>query len=179
MTQSGVGGWAIAALVSCVGLTAAAATATQSAPPVPQKIGTASGMVQAGTTKITLTHAYASGPIGEGDPVYQIVLTDAPVPDDALPKELLHRGGQTLLRSGKINGIAILVDKTGFARNVVPFVGQLRGNQMLASAGQLKTFAADEGRATGQGSLTAEQSAKQAWSYSASWNAAVRGPSAK
>jgi hypothetical protein len=179
MSQPSVGGWAITALVMGLGLTAAAATATQSAPPVPQKIGTASGTVQAGTTKITLTHAYASGPIGEGDPVYQIVLTDAALPDDAVQKELLHRGGQTLLRSGKINGIAILVDKSGFARNVVPFIGQLRGNQMLASAGQLASFAADEGRATGQGSLTAEQSSKQGWSYSASWNAAVRGPSAK
>jgi hypothetical protein len=179
MSQVSVGGWTVAALVFGVGLTTAAATATQSAPPVPQKIGTASGTVQAGTTKITLTHAYASGPMGEGDPVYQIVLTDAALPDDALAKELLHRGGQTLLRAGKINGIAILVDKTGFARNVVPFVGQLRGNQMLASAGQLTAFAADEGRTTGQGSLTAAQTAKQGWNYSASWNAAVRAPSAK
>ena len=109
MSQPSVGGWAITALVMGLGLTAAAATATQSAPPVPQKIGTASGTVQAGTTKITLTHAYASGPIGEGDPVYQIVLTDAALPDDAVQKELLHRGGQTLLRSGKINGIGCRV----------------------------------------------------------------------
>ena len=152
------------------------AAAAQSPPPVPAKVGAAAGIVEAGAKKITLAHAYVAGPIGDDDPLYQVVLTDAPIPEDAIEKELLHRGGQALLRAGKINGIALTVDGTGFIRNVRPFVGELRGNQMLASAGQLAAFAAKEGRSTGQGILTSAQTMKQGWSYAASWNAAVRPP---
>ncbi len=149
---------------------------TQGAPPIPAQVGTAAGSVEVGTTKITLTHAYVSGPIGEDDPVFQIVLTDAPLPAEAVEKELLHRGGQALLRAGKANGIAILVDATGGVRNIRPFIGELRGTQMLASAGRLQAFTAKEGRATGQGTLTTGQTMNQGWSYTASWNAAVRAP---
>jgi hypothetical protein len=150
--------------------------AVQAAPSIPTQVGTAAGTVQAGTTKITLTHAYVSGPIGDDDPLYQIVLTDAPLPADAIDTELLHRGGQALLRGRKVNGIAILVDKAGGVRNIKPYVADLRGGQMLASAGRLAGFTPQEGRATGQGTLTLSQTMNQGWSYSASWNAAVRAP---
>jgi len=154
----------------------AVGAAAQSPPPVPAKVGAAAGTVEAGAKKITLLHAYVAGPIGEDDSLYQVVLTDAPIPDDAIGKELLHRGGQALLRAGKVNGIALTVDGTGFIRNIVPFIGELRGNQMMASAGRLTVFAAKEGHSTGQGMLTSAQTTKQGWSYAASWNAAVRPP---
>ena len=159
----------------CAAVAIGVVTLAQSAPAIPVKVGVASGTVQAGATKITLAHAYVAGPIGEDDPLYQVVLTDAALPEESVGKEL-SRGGQSLMRAGKVSGIAILVDATGFARNVVPFIGELRGNKMLASGGQLASFAAKEGRATGQGALTTAQTMNQGWSYAASWNAAVRPP---
>ena len=166
----------IAALTLCASMALALVAVAQSAPPIPAKVGAAAGTVEAGGKKVILAHAYVAGPIGEDDPLFQVVLTDAALPEDAIGKELLHRGGQALLRAGKVNGIALTVDATGFIRNAVPFIGELRGSQMLASAGQLTAFAAKEGRSTGQGVLTSAQTTKQGWSYAASWNAAVRPP---
>ena len=155
---------------------AAVAARQGSAPAIPGKPGLAAGAVQAGATKITLAHAYASGPLGEDDPIYQIVLTDTPLPTNAIAKEL-ERGGQSLLRSGKVSGVALLVDASGFVRSMAPFVGSdLRGSQMLASVGQLAAFAVKDGRVTGQGALTTGQTMSQGWSYAASWNATLRPP---
>lgn len=142
---------------------------------IPPKVGVASGTVQAGKLTVTLRHAYALGPIDSGGTVYQIVLTDSPIPAGALSKEL-ERGGQQLLKTGKLNGIALLVDDTGFIRNMVPFIGELRGSRMIASAGQLQAFRVTPPQVTGQGRATAEQTSGQGWSYAASWNAALQKP---
>ena len=155
----------------------AAVSAFQAKPPViPAAAGVATGMVQAGQLKVALAHAYVSGPIGTDDPVYQVVLTDTPLPEAAIAKELVHFGGQGMLRAAKVSGISLLVDATGFVRNVVPFIGaDLRGSRMIASAGSLTSFAVKGGHVTGQGQQTAEQT-NQGWSYSASWNATLRPP---
>lgn len=142
---------------------------------IPPQVGVASGTVQAGKLNVTLRHAYASGPIDSGGTVYQIVLTDSPIPPEALSKEL-ERGGQQLLKTGKLSGIALLVDDTGFIRNMVPFIGELRGSRMLASAGQLQAFRVTPPHVTGQGRATPEQTSGQGWSYAASWNAALEKP---
>jgi hypothetical protein len=43
-----------------------------------------------------------------------------------------------LLRAGKVSGVALLVDASGFVRNLVPFIGSdLRGGRMLASVSTL------------------------------------------
>jgi len=60
----------------------------QTAPAIPAKAGDAAGTVQAGTTTVTLKHAYALGPMDRGGQVYQVMLTDGPVPSDAIAKEL-------------------------------------------------------------------------------------------
>jgi hypothetical protein len=153
------------------------ASANQAKPPaIPAAAGTASGTVQAGPLTITLAHAYVSGPLDPDDVVYQVVLTDAPLPEAAIDRELRNGGGQALLRAGKVSGISLLVDAKGFVRNVVPFIGSdLRGSRMLASAGTLPSFTVKGGRATGQGQQTTEQT-NQGWSYSASWNATLRPP---
>ena len=151
--------------------TLAAASQGTDVPAIPKQPGAAAGTVSAGTANVTLRHAYALGPIDWGGQVYQIVLTDKPIPKDAIGKEL-ERGGQPLLKAGKLQGITLLVDDTGFVMNIVPYIGELRGSRMLASAGRLKAFAAGQGRTTGQGSATSEGTG-QGWSYAASWNAAL------
>jgi hypothetical protein len=110
-----------------------------------------------------------------GGMLYQVVLTDSPVPPEALAKEIA-RGGQPMLKSGKLSGITLLVDDTGFVRNMVPFVGELRGSSMLASAGRLDSFAVTPSGTTGQGRKTLDQTVGQGWSYAASWNATVTKP---
>jgi len=154
----------------------AAVVAQQSAvPALPAKPGIAAGAVKAGSASVTLAHAYALGPIDSGGTVYQIVLTNNPIPADALAKELA-RGGQSLLKSGKLQGIGMLVDESGFIRNIVPYIGELRGSSMLASAGQLESFAATARGVTGRGSKVTGDTMGQGWSYVASWNAALVKP---
>jgi hypothetical protein len=160
----------------CLCFLLAVAAIAQTAPAIPAKSGDAAGMVQAGKTIVTLKHAYALGPIDRGGEVYQIMLTDGPVPSDVVAKELALGGGQSLLRSGKLSGITLLVDSTGFVRTMVPFIGDLRGSQMLASAGQLDRFAAAPTGITGQGSKGAADTMGQGWSYAASWNTAITKP---
>ena len=156
-------------------LQAAGATA-QTAPAIPAKSGEAAGTVQAGSTVVTLKYAYALGPMDRGGAVYQIMLTDGPVPSDAVAKELALGGGQSLLRSAKLSGITLLVASDGFVRNMAPFIGDLRGSKMLASAGRLDTFAVAPTGVTGQGRKSTADTMQQGWSYAASWHAAVTKP---
>jgi hypothetical protein len=148
----------------------------QTVPAIPPKSGEAAGTVQAGKTIVTLKHAYTLGPMDRGGQVYQIMLTDGPVPPDAVAKELALGGGQSLLRSSKLSGITLLVDSEGFVRAVVPFIGDIRGSQMLASAGKLDSFAVAPTGITGQGRKGTADTMQQGWSYAASWNAAVTKP---
>jgi hypothetical protein len=143
---------------------------------IPTKLGDAAGTLQAGKTVVTLKHAYALGPLDRGGEVYQIMLTDGPVPPGALAKELALGGGQSLLRSSKLSGITLLVDSTGFVRSVVPFIGDIRGEKMLASAGKLDRFSVAPAGITGQGRKGASDTMGQGWSYAASWNAALTKP---
>ena len=144
-------------------------SARQALPPIPAKPGVAAGTVQAGTLTITLTHAYVGL---QEDGLYQVVLTDAPLPVAAVPVEVKSRGGQRLLRTAQISGISLLVDDKGFIRNIIPFIGKdLRGSNMLASAGSLAAFTASAASVTGQGSVKADDTGVKKWSYSASWNA--------
>jgi hypothetical protein len=166
------------ALVAATGLCLlqAVGAIAQTAPAIPAKSGDAAGTVQAGNTIVTLKHAYALGPMDRGGQVYQIMLTDGPVASDAVAKELALGGGQSLLRSSKLSGITLLVDSTGFVRTVVPFIGDIRGSQMLASAGKLDSFAVAPTGITGQGRKSTADTMGQGWSYAASWNAAVTKP---
>jgi hypothetical protein len=148
----------------------------QTAPAIPAKPGDAAGTVQAGKTVVALKHAYALGPLDRGGEVYQIMLTDGPVPPDLLARELALGGGQSLMRSSKLSGITLLVDSTGFVRSVVPFVGDIRGEKMLASVGKLDRFSVGPAGITGQGRRGAADTAGQGWSYAASWNAAITKP---
>lgn len=165
---------ACAAVLALASWTAATALAQQ-APAVPSTSGVAAGTVQLGKTTVTLKHAYALGPMDMGGMLYQVVLTDSPVPPEALAKEIA-RGGQPMLKAGKLSGITLLVDDNGFVRNMVPFVGELRGSSMLASAGRLDSFAVTPSGTTGQGRKTLDQTVGQGWSYAASWNATVTKP---
>lgn len=149
------------------------ATARQGAPPVPDKSGVAAGSIKYGTATVVLTHAYASGPFESGGALYMVVLTDRPIPEASIAAET-KRGGQALLRAGKLQGISLMVDATGFVRNMVPYIGELQGSKMIASAGRLASFVVRGGRVTGQGSMTADRTMGQGWSYAASWNATLR-----
>ena len=158
-----------AAILALTGLVFTGSTASaRQTPPVPAKPGMAAGTVTVGSTTITLAHAYV-GALADG--LYEVVLTDAPVPPADIAVEVKSGGGQRLLRSAKISGISMLVDGTGFLRNIIPFVGELRGSSMLASAGTLTAFTASATGVTGQGSMTAAQTMSQGWSYAASWKA--------
>lgn len=148
----------------------------QAQPAIPVKAGEAAGTVEAGKTVVTLKYAYALGPMDRGGQVYQIMLTDGPVPSAAVAKELAVGGGQSLLRSSKLSGITLLVDSDGFVRTMVPFIGDLRGSQMLASAGKLDRFLVAPTGITGQGRKGMTDTMQQGWSYAASWNAAVTKP---
>ena len=160
---------AFAALVAVAVLTlTSSAVSARQTPPVPAKPGVAAGTVTVAGNTITLAHAYV-GALGDG--LYEVVLTDAPVPPADIAVEVKSGGGQRLLRSGKLSGISMLVDGKGFLRNIMPFVGELRGNSMLSSAGSLAAFTASAKIVTGQGSMTTAQTMSQGWSYAASWNA--------
>ena len=71
----------------------------------------------------------------------------------------------------RLSGISMLVDGQGFLRNIIPFVGDLRGNSMLSSAGTLAAFTTGPKGVTGQGTMNTAQTMSQGWSYAASWNA--------
>lgn len=86
----------------------------------------AAGTLTVGQLKVTLTHAYALGPIDSGGPIHSIVLTDGPIPADGVQNEI-QRGSQPLLRAGKLQGAALLADEQGHVRNIVPFIGESRG----------------------------------------------------
>ncbi len=148
---------------------ASAVSAWQALPPIPPKPGAAAGTVQAGDLVVKLTHAYVGL---QEDGLYQVVLTDAPLPAAAVLVEVKSRGGQRLLRTGQVSGISMLVDDKGFIRNIIPFIGRdLRGGNMLASAGSLASLTASPASMTGQGSATPDQTGVAKWSYAASWNA--------
>src|SRR5688572_24115891 len=110
MRPRAVAGSIIALLAIHAGTSVAAAPA---APAVPSKVGVAAGTLEAGGQKIVLAHAYALAGSNESDPTYQILLTDGSIAPDMLEKELA-RGGQVLLKSGKLSGIALRVDAEGF-----------------------------------------------------------------
>jgi hypothetical protein len=160
----------LAALV----LMTASAAESQAPAPIPAKTGVAIGTLKAGSTTVTLAYAYAAGPIDSGGKLYIVELTDQPIPDAAIAGELKRGGGQGLLRSGKLRGLSMYVDETGFVQTIVPFAGELRGEKMMASAGRLATFAIKAGQVTGQGAMTPDQTMQQGWSYAASFNATLR-----
>ena len=145
-------------------------------PAIPDKEA-AVGTLTVGKTTVALTHAYV-GTEESGGTVYRILLVDRAIAADAVAKELQRGGGQTLLRTGKMDGIMLLVDDTGFVRTAIPFAGELRGSAMLASVGRLHSFTAKDGVVSGQGALESSQTMKQGWSYSASWKAKVFKPAA-
>jgi len=151
-----------------------AAAAKQAAPPVPDKPGVAVGSIKRGSATVALTHAYAAELVQFGETIYMVVLTDQPIPEASIAAETKVGGGQPLLRAGKLQGISLMVDSKGFVRNMVPFIGELQGSKMIASAGQLASFVVGGGHVTGQGSMTADRTMDQGWSYSASWNATLR-----
>ncbi len=157
-----------AAILALAALVLTSSAVSAQAPPVPALPGIAAGTVTVGSTTITLAHAYV-GALADG--LYEVVLTDAPVPPADIAVEVKSGGGQRLLRSGKVNGISMLVDGQGFLRNIIPFVGELRGGSMLSSAGTLTAFAASAAGVTGRGNMTAAQTMGQGWSVAASWNA--------
>jgi hypothetical protein len=168
---------AAASLIALAACLVAATTANaQPAPAIPAKPGEAAGTLVVGKTTVTLKHAYATGPADRGGPVYDVMLTDGPVPPEILAKGLGIGGAKALLNSGKLSGITLLVGADGFLRNVIPFAGDLRGEKMLASAGRLDSFAVTSNGLTGQGRKALADTMGQGWSFSASWNAAVAKP---
>ena len=115
-------------------------------------------------------------PSDRGGPVYDVMLTDGPVPPEILAKGLGIGGAKALLNSGKLSGITMLVGADGGLRNIIPFAGDLRGEKMLASAGKLDSFAATPNGLTGQGRKALADTMGQGWSFAAGWNAAVGKP---
>jgi hypothetical protein len=162
------------AVAACLG--AAAPAFAQPAPAIPAKPGEAAGTVQVGKTTVTLKHAYATGPSDRGGPVYEVMLTDGPVPPEILAKGLGIGGAKALLNSGKLSGITLLVGADGFLRSIIPFAGEVRGDKMLASAGKLDSFAVTSSGLTGQGRKSPADTMGQGWSYAAGWNAALSKP---
>lgn len=162
------------ALAACI--VAAPTAYAQPAPAIPAKPGEAAGTVQVGKTTVTLKHAYATGPADRGGPVYEVMLTDGPVPPEILAKGLGIGGAKALLNAGKLSGITLLVGADGFLRNIIPFAGDLRGEKMLASAGKLDSFAVTPSGLTGQGRKAPADTMGQGWSFAAGWNAAVAKP---
>lgn len=145
------------------------------APAIPTTLGTAAGNVRVGNVTVTLKHAYALAGTLADERIYQIVLTDAPVPAKALARELA-RGGQALLKAGKLSGLSLLAGPDGSIRNIVPYIGELRGSQMLASAGSVDGFKVTTTSVIGQSSRDGSRTGGQGWSYAAGWNAAVAKP---
>ena len=146
-----------------------AATAFAQAPAIPATPGDAAGTVTAGGKTVTLKHASAAKvPEDGGPPLHQVVLTDQPVPTEALATELKPFGGGRLLRAGKVSGISFLIDSKGNTRNVIPFAGDVRGSQSQGG-GSLAKFTASPTGVTGQG----KKDPGGDWSYAASFNAAI------
>lgn len=169
MAMSEPGGarrWVATAVV----LAGMAATVGAQAPAAALKPGMASGTLTVGTTTVTLAHAYVAGPTSD---LYVVELTDQPIPEAALGAELRRGGGQGLLRSGKVQGLLLYLSDQGFVVTAIPFVGALRGEKMLGSAGSLDAFTIAGGQATGAGGLTAEKT-NQGWSFTARFAAPVR-----
>ncbi len=154
------------------------AAAGQAPAAIPAKADTATGTLKAGATSVNLAFSYAASFVNFGETLYQVILTEAPVAPDSLAKELLSRGGQPLLRGGKLSGIALTIGPDGLVRNMVPFIGaDLRGSKMLSSVA-LTSFTIVGGRVTGQAAMPIDRTGGQGWSVSASWNATIR-PAAK
>ena len=164
-------------LLSVMFAAASSGAAYQSKPPAIPEKEAALGTLVVGKTTVTLTHAYVAAE-ESGGTVYVVLLVDRAIPADALAKELRRGGGQSMLRAGKLDGVMLLVDDTGFARTVVPYAGDLRGSAMLASVGQLASFTVKGGIVTGQGALDQSQTMNQGWHYAASWRAKVFQPAA-
>jgi hypothetical protein len=164
----------VAVFTMLVSTTIALAGAQSNLPPIPAKPG-AAGTLQVGKTSVTITHVYV-GTEESDETLYRVLLVDRAIPAGAIAKELQRGGGQMLLRTGKLDGVMLLVDGTGFVRTAIPFAGELRGSSMLASVGRLQNFTAKDGVTTGQGALEASQTMNQGWSYAASWNAKVFKP---
>ena len=61
----------------------------------------------------------------------------------------------------------------GFVQTAIPFVGEQRGENMLASVGPLTTFTIAAGQATGVGAIAAAKY-NQDWTFQARFAAAVR-----
>jgi hypothetical protein len=119
---------------------------------------------------VRLAHAYVAGPISG---IYVVELTDRPIPEAQLGVELRRGGGQGQLRTGKVQGLLLYVAPDGFVQTAIPFVGDVRGEKMLASVGPLVRFSVSGGKASGVGSLALEK-ANQGWSYDATFTATVR-----
>src|SRR5688500_14401561 len=100
----------VAVFTLLVSTTIALADAQSNLPRIPDKPG-AAGTLQVGKTSVTLTQAYV-GPQGSDETLYCVLLVDRAIPPDAIAKELQRGGGQTLLRSGKLDGVMLLVDDT-------------------------------------------------------------------
>jgi hypothetical protein len=152
------------------GLVFAAAMVAAQAPAIPAKVDTAAGSVTVGATKVTLSHGYVAGPTSG---IYVVELTDQPIPEAALAGELRRGGGQGLLRSGKAQGLLLYVGENGFVQTAIPFVGEVRGEKMLASVGSMDAFTVKGGQVTGQHVVAADK-ANQGWSYTASFSATLR-----
>jgi hypothetical protein len=163
------------AAIAWLGWMASGAAQRPEPPPIPAKAGVAAGSLTAGALKVTLTHAYALGPVDLGGPLYQVLLTDGPIAADALKAEL-RPGAQPLLKAGKLRGIALLTDEKGAVRSIVPFIGALDGSRMISGGESLQAFSVKQGQATGQGSVSTAGTMGQGWSYAASWNAVVIKP---
>ncbi len=174
MTRFGRSRWTIPALmIGAMALNARGAEAqpAKASAAAPAKPGTVTGTLTVGGTPVTLTHAYAAGPI-DGDK-YVVELTDQALPEAALATELKFGGGQGLLRSGKAQGLFLYVDAKGFVVTAIPFAGEVRGNKMLSSVGSLPSFKVAAGQVTGTGKMTTDDT-NQGWSYQAQFTAPVR-----
>jgi hypothetical protein len=141
-------------------------------PAIPSAPGVAVGTVVLGSTTVPLAHAYAMARTEFDETLYQIVLTDKPMPADALARELA-RGGQPLLKAGKLSGISLLVDTAGHVRNIVPYVGDLRGEKMLAGGRSLAAFSVKGTLLSGQAVFGTDRTVGQGWSFIGSWTATV------
>jgi hypothetical protein len=151
-------------------LTLMASSAAAQAPPIPAKVEVAAGSVTVGTSTVTLAHAYVAGPTSG---LYVVELTDQPIPEAALTGELRRGGGQGQLRAGKVQGLLLYVGENGFVQTAIPFVGEVRGEKMLASVGPMDAFTVKAGQVTGQHTVAADK-ASQGWSYTASFRATLR-----
>jgi hypothetical protein len=155
-------------LLAALTVSAVGAQAPAASPAL--KPGTAAGTLTVGTTTVNLAHAYVAGPTSD---VYIVELTDKPIAEADLAGELKRGGGQRLLRSGAVQGILLYVSAQGFVQTAIPFVGEKRGESMLASVGPLTTFTIAAGQATGVGAIAAAKY-NQDWSLQARFAATVR-----